>query len=139
MKKNITVLNITFFLFFLFLSCENSDNKKNKIVNNSPPKIEFLNKTHDFGTLIQGEKVEYNFVYKNIGGKKLKIISAEADCGCTVPKFDEKGIENGETGKINVIFDSDGFYNNQYKTIKIKTNCDSIITKLKITAFIKIN
>ncbi len=141
MKKNIIIINIIF--LFLLLSCENNGETNvitdDNFVNKSAPKIEFVNKICNFGTLIQGEIIEHNFVYKNIGGKELKILSVKADCGCTVPKFDKKGIKSGQTAKIKVIYNSDGFYNNQYKTIKVKTNCDTVAIDLIITAFIKTN
>ena len=146
-KNQYSIINIqlyvVFSLLFLFLACENTDNnngiKENEIINNAAPEIEFVNDIHDFGTLIKGEKAECTFVYKNTGGQKLKIISVDAECSCSVPKYDNKGIAGGKTGKIKVTFDSKGLFNNQYKTIKVKTNCDTTAITLIITAFIKTN
>ena len=125
-------------LFALIFSCQTNSKSDNEGVkaDTTPPKIKFENKIHDFGTLTHGQVVECNFIYKNIGGKPLKVLSVEADCGCTVPKYEKKYIKKGHEGKINITFDSEGFFNNQYKTIKVKTN-DNQETKLIITAFIK--
>ena len=118
------------------LSCQNKNNKTEPSDETAPPKVEFESKIHDFGTILYGQVVEYSFKFKNIGGKPLKIISVEADCGCTVPKYEKKNIKKGEEGKISITFDTEHFRNNQYKTIKVKTN-DNQETKLIITAFIK--
>ena len=140
-KHNIQ-LYVIFSLIFLFLSCENTKNNdtdKKDNVNNAAPEIEFINKMHNFGTLIRGEKAECTFVYKNTGGQKLKITSINGECDCTAFEYDKQGVSSGEKGKIKVIFDSSNLFNNQYKTIKVKTNCDTTAITLIITAFIKTN
>jgi len=54
----------------------------------------------------EGEKVIYNYRFKNTGTKPLVIVEATASCGCTVPQKPEKPILPGETGFIKVVFDS---------------------------------
>lgn len=137
----------TILALLLFLSCQNSNIKNAQInnttkktiqkINNSPAKIKFETETHDFGTLQQGEKVEYNFYFKNIGGKELKITEVDASCGCTIAEYDKIAIKFNEKSKIKIIFDSYGFRNNQYKTIKVKTNSNQEI-ELIIAAFVEV-
>lgn len=110
-----------------FLSCSNNNTQKNradkKIVRQSGyPIIQFDTTYHDFGTLVQGEKVEYTFKFKNTGTADLIIHDAYSTCGCTVPKFSDKPIHPGEEGKIDVIFNSEGKRGLQYKTVTIKLN-----------------
>src|SRR5210317_1516758 len=59
-----------------------SDGKKDKI---KLPVMEFETTSHDFGSIVQGEKVAHKFKFKNTGGADLIISDATATCGCTVP------------------------------------------------------
>lgn len=132
---------ILFSFIFLALACNDAElkgTKSNKEYTGNP-KIEFNKTTHDFGTLKEGEIVECSFIFKNVGNSPLKILSVDADCGCTVPKYSEKEVLPGEEGIIKAVFDSNGFRNNIYKTIDVETNADSTITELVITAYIESN
>jgi hypothetical protein len=103
-----------------------------------PAKIEFVKTAHDFGTLKEGEKVEFSFRYKNTGTEPLSIVSAESDCGCTVLQWVKKPLLENETGNLLVLFETAGFTGNTFKTITVTTNTDSII-ELKIGALIQSN
>lgn len=130
-------------LIFSLFSCnsENSNENSNKneshisseIINNPIsasaevdkdvlPKFKFENEEHDFGLIIQGEKVSHTFRFTNVGGSDLVISSAKATCGCTVPRFDKKPIPPGEKGTIEVIFDSANRRGQQHKTVSVFAN-----------------
>ncbi len=100
------------------------------------PKIEFAHKEHDFGKLIQGEKVTYAFKFKNTGNADLIISDVSSSCGCTVPKYTEKPVKPGETGVLKVTFDSDGRKGFQHKTVTVVTNTIPNTTLLKIKAMV---
>lgn len=51
----------------------------------SEPLMLFDTLEHDFGTIIEGERVVCYFDYENGGDKDLIITSVEATCGCTTP------------------------------------------------------
>ena len=68
--------------------------------------VELIDKVYNFGTISEGEKVEYNFRFKNTGKKPLIITNASASCGCTVPEKPEKPVMPGETSFIKVVFNS---------------------------------
>lgn len=70
------------------------------------PVIEFENTTYDFGEVIQGERLTYSFKFKNTGKSNLIIFSSEATCGCTTSQPPKAPIRPGETGTIDVTFDS---------------------------------
>jgi len=109
----------------------NSDNSK-------MPIIKFSKEIHDFGLLLQGEKVSYTFKFKNIGKGDLIIKEATATCGCTVPKYPRKPIAAGEQGEIEVIFDSQNRTGKQVKSVSVWTNCQPNKTKLQIVSEIVI-
>ncbi len=92
------MLAIIFLLVPTLASCWLTDRSEEKkkigthLINNSStangdeegemPKIEFQEKTHDFGTISQGEKVRHRFVFTNSGEAALIIVSIEPGCGC---------------------------------------------------------
>ncbi len=119
------------------VSCKNEKEQETRYT--GKPKIQFFNSVYDFGTLAEGETVEYAFKYKNTGTAPLKIKNIITDCGCTVPEYDKNTILPGKESKIKVTFNTSGFRNNIYKTITVETNADTSRIKLVLTAFIKNN
>jgi len=138
MNKNVSIILFVFLLFLLNYCKETESNdNKNNIEYTGKAKIEFYKTSHDFGTLKEGEIVECTFIFKNIGTSPLKITYVDADCGCTTLQYDKDFILPDKEGKIKVVFNSDGFRNNIYKTIDVETNADTTITELVITAFVE--
>lgn len=96
--------------------------------------IAFKEFEHNFGKVAEGEKVGFIFAFKNNGTGNLVISSVTTTCGCTVPKYDTKPIPPGETGKLEVVFDTSGRNGMQTKTITVKSNASTPVVLLKITA-----
>lgn len=132
----------------IFASC-GSDNEKGNIstdlINNPVsadgsadtsflPKFQWKEQVHDFGIIIQGEKVSYTFTFTNTGKSALVISSVHASCGCTVPKYDTEPILPGKNGKIEVIFDSSGRNGIQTKTLTVLANTQPNSVELHFTA-----
>lgn len=86
------------------------------------PKIEFENLEYDFGTIKQGEKASYNFVFKNTGKSDLIIRKIKASCGCTATNPEKMVIKPGESSHITATFNSAGRTGKQNKTITVITN-----------------
>jgi len=85
-------------------------------------KIKFQTEAHDFGTIQQGEAVNYIFKFENIGTEPLVITSATSTCGCTVPSWPKEPIQPGEFGKLEVEFNSANKLGKIYKKISVVTN-----------------
>lgn len=97
--------------------------------------ILFEEPTFDFGDIELGSVKTHTFTFKSMGPKPLVIISAESSCGCTVPSFDKKPILPGNTGIINIKFDTNNRSVGQTeKTVIVKSNTLPNIHKLKIKA-----
>jgi hypothetical protein len=90
--------------------------------------------THDFGTIREGEVVEYSFPFKNTGKAPLLITGASASCGCTVPDYPREPMEPGKDGTIRVSFNSKGKPGHQEKTVTVSSNTARGNQFLKITA-----
>ena len=86
------------------------------------PIIEMHEVNYDFGTINQGESVTHEFKIKNIGKGSLIISSAKGSCGCTVPEWPKKPIQQGEVEVIKVTFNSAGKKGKQRKTVTLLTN-----------------
>ena len=95
--------------------------------------VQAIDSVYNFGTIKEGEKVEYSFRFKNTGSKPLVVTAAHASCGCTVPEKPEKPILPGETGLIKVVFNSKGKSGHQEKNITISSNANPSFPELKLT------
>lgn len=87
----------------------------------------------DFGTVNEGDVVDYTFKFTNTGATPLVINKATATCGCTVPKWPRDPIVPGGTGEISVKFNSKNRKNLQTKYVNINANTKPEVTRLKIT------
>ena len=117
---------ILLFIVQIFYSCSfKSDEKSDDQVKSSITgisKVKFDTLYHDFGTLVQGEKVSYIFKYINTGQSSLIINDAYSTCGCAVANYTKQPVPAGEQGTIEIVFDSTGKQGVQYKNIMLKMN-----------------
>jgi hypothetical protein len=105
-----------------------------KKTNNNLPVISFETTKHDFGTMVQGEKLAYTFKFTNTGGSDLIISDASSTCGCTIPDWSKAPVKPGETGKMQVMFNSAGKSGTVSKTVHVLTNAQPNTVDLEITA-----
>ncbi len=121
-----------------FYACQSNAPKSNEVtsdmVTNNPatasakadpdhlPVIKFETDSHNFGKLISGEIVTYSFKFTNTGKGPLVIGNASASCGCTVPRYSEKPVGPGESGFIDVTFNSENKQGPTEKTVTVEAN-----------------
>ena len=94
-------------------------------------KIEFKTEVIDYGTTEKGSNGVRVFEFTNTGDAPLIISSVRSTCGCTVPKKPEAPIMPGETGEIEVKYDTNRV-NPIRKTITVISNADRSTVALKI-------
>ena len=98
------------------------------------PKISVLHPYHNFGDIIQGEKVTHNFTITNSGGDLLTISDVKASCGCTAAVPEKNELKPGESTQVKVEFNSQGRRGDQVKYVYIRTNDEkNPEVKLRIT------
>lgn len=129
----------------MLVSCDNNNKKiSTSVVKNENsatttvdagnlPAMKFEETEHEFGRIIQGEKVSYTFKFKNTGGSDLLISKVSTSCGCTATDYPKDPVKPGESGKIEVTYDSHNKKGYQNKTITVLANTDPNY----ITLFIK--
>ena len=98
--------------------------------------ISFEHTAHDFGRVESGPTYSTSFKFKNTGNENLYISSADASCGCTVPRWSRDAIKPGDTGEIFVQFDSKGRQGAQLKTVTVTTNTDPAQNVLSMKSFL---
>ncbi len=100
------------------------------------PTMEFERTDHDFGTITEGDVVEYTYAFKNTGAAPLIIQGAQGSCGCTVPDWSKEPIPVGGTGFVKAKFDSNGKPNIQNKTVTVTANTWPKQTVLRFKAMV---
>ena len=93
---------------------------------------------HDFGSVAQGQNVEYSFKFRNTGKTDLIVRNTKASCGCTAVAPTNNVIKPGETGEIKATFHTDGRSGPQSKAITVTVNDpNSPTVKLYLKGIIK--
>lgn len=118
MKKILTLLSIAFLIVQIQAQQKS-------------PKIEFESTVIDYGTIEKGADGIRVFKFTNTGNTPLIITKVKSSCGCTVPKKPEKPILPGNTGEIQVKYDTNRVMPIR-KTITVTSNADTPTVALKI-------
>jgi hypothetical protein len=113
------------FCFSIFMANAQSSTTAPVLQNANGPDMKFEVEEYNYGTIKQGEKVTYDFVFTNSGKEPLIITSAQGSCGCTVPEWPKEPIAKGGKGTIHVEFNSAGKMGMQDKTVTISSNSKS--------------
>jgi hypothetical protein len=61
---------------------------------------------YNFGKIVQGKPVTYDFIISNAGNQPLQLNDVHASCGCTTPVWSKEPIAPGASTKINVGFNA---------------------------------
>ena len=123
MMKNLVLVLCVAFLSFSALAQE-------KVA-----KIEFKTEVIDYGTIEKGADGVRVFEFTNTGNAPLIISNVKSTCGCTVPKKPDGPIMPGETGEIEVKYDTNRV-NPIRKTITVTSNADRPTVALKIKGLV---
>lgn len=86
------------------------------------PRLEISVRTHDFGSVRQGERVRHDFILANTGTAPLEIIDVKPACGCTTADEWTRTIPPGSTGTIPLQLDTAQFVGPIAKTITVLSN-----------------
>lgn len=125
MKSLITAFS--FFLAFNFGSYSQTNG----------PKIEFKTNVVDYGEISRGSDGIRVFTFVNTGDEPLEINKVYSSCGCTIPKKPEAPIAPGETGEIQVKYDTNRLGPIR-KTITVNSNStETPIVSLKIKGVVQ--
>ena len=141
LRNFLTIITLSFF----FSACSesasskiNPNNKSSIQKESNYAEITFDRVFHDFGMVSEGEIVKTIFKFTNTSENDLYIVDAMGSCGCTVPKYPKNvPIKPGETGEIEVNFDTNGRPDLQQKMVKVSANTPNGGQLLRIQAFVE--
>ena len=93
--------------------------------------IKFTETIIDYGIIENGEDGNRTFVFKNTGNIPLVFTRIFSSCGCTIPKKPEKPVMPGESGEIQVSYDTKrtGIFQ---KAITVRSNAKTANVILRI-------
>jgi hypothetical protein len=79
----------------------------------------FKVRSHDFGSVARGAKVEYRFVFENLYMEDVHISHAYSSCGCTSLRVENPTVKTYEKGAIVAIFNTNSFYGQRGATLTV--------------------
>jgi hypothetical protein len=129
--------------FLLVISCGRQNGsqihgsqiaEENGQVAQGKPLMQFDTLIHDFGTIIEGERVVCYFDYTNKGEGDLLITAVEATCGCTTPDWSSEPLGPGQSETLEIIFDASGRSGEQRKLVTVKSNASNQVVQLTVRA-----
>jgi hypothetical protein len=151
MKRILFILVLAGLSIICIISCKNGTDKQlsSDIVKNPNtadgvtdtsklPVFQFTEEVHDFGRIIQGEKVSYSFKFKNTGKSDLVITDANGSCGCTVADYPKTAIAPNTEASVDVTFSTEGKKGYQSKTITLVANTQPNTKVLTVKAQIQV-
>lgn len=97
------------------------------------PVVTWLNTVHDFGAFDEDtkHKTAY-FRFVNTGDEDVSVVSVNATCGCTVPKYTTDAVAPGDTATIEVAYDPTGRPGRFEKSIYVRTSQTNERTRLRL-------
>lgn len=97
----------------------------------SPDALMFEDQVLDLGTIKQGEKVAFTYKFTNISNKPITIQKVNPGCGCTVTDHPKDEIQPGESGEIEVTFNSEGKMGPQTQSVTVMWQAPAQFKKLQ--------
>lgn len=133
MKKVVSILSALMMLLALNVNAQGTQETRAKEAH-----IEFESDVVDYGTIDKGSDPKRTIKFKNTGTAPLVITNCKGSCGCTVPTCPKDPIMPGETGKLEVRYDTNrvGAIN---KTVTVKSNAANGTTYIKVKGKVENN
>lgn len=124
------------FIGFVTLSVNAQEVKSTEVVADpNAPVFEFETDVIDYGKIEQNADGVRVFKFKNVGKSPLVITRVQSSCGCTVPKKPSEPIMPGESGEIEVKYDTKRL-NGFSKQITVFSNATEPTKKLRIKGIV---
>jgi hypothetical protein len=99
--------------------------------------IQFVETSHDFDYIYEGDVVTYVFEYVNEGDKPLILSDVKVSCGCTIIDWNKTPLMPGQRTTLTVKFESQGRVGKQSKTVSVFSNDpDNAIVRLQIMGLV---
>lgn len=99
----------------------NAQNDEKKDIPANGAKIRFTETIHNYGDIAKGADGKCTFTFFNDGNEPLILQNVKASCGCTTPSYTQKPVMPGQSGTIDVKYNTNnvGAFS---KTIRVTSN-----------------
>lgn len=123
--KKIALILATFCLVIFTNATAQDDTNPNA------PVIQFDSDIVDYGTIQKGGEPLRKIKFTNTGKSPLVITNCQGSCGCTVPTCPKDPIMPGESGELEIRYDTNrvGAIN---KTVTVKSNASNGTIYIKV-------
>lgn len=139
MKQILVITLVLFFACSLNAQTDVLDAMVEKeVVNPNAGEFLFEKESHDFGTMMEGEKPVFQFKFKNVGKEPIIIKDVKPSCGCTIPDWEKDPIMPGEESFIEATYNSENRMGRFNKAIRIISNAKTPTTIIYIKGEVKI-
>lgn len=101
---------------------QSTETVKTSTASTGAPKLMLQETYYDFGKVQQGDKVTKKFIFKNEGDSDLVINQVKSSCGCTAAAASTGPFRPGQSGTIEVTYDSRAKIGAVEKQVSIFTN-----------------
>ena len=86
---------------------------------------------HKFGFVRQGEKVKFEYTFKNTGTDPVSISDIQVECSCTEVEIPKEPVKSGEGASIKILFDTKSAIDRQDRTAVVISNAKNSPTVLR--------
>ena len=101
------------------------------------PRLFISESMHNFGTVKEGNELDFNLSIKNIGDSELIISDVKTSCGCTAALLSNDKLKPGEKGNVRIELDTSGMKGKKTRTLAILSN-DPVNPRMVITLFVNV-
>ena len=98
----------------------------------SAARMEFAETEYQFGEVDEGAVVRHTFAFTNTGEVPLLITDARSTCGCTVPSYPKEPVAPGDSGTVEVVFNTAHKNGRQRKPVTLTANTYPSMTTIYV-------
>lgn len=133
MKKPLMSLAVLLLMGTAAFAQENRKSLKAKeaaVAANPADVMKFKQEVHDFGTVKEGDKAEFDFEFVNKGKEPIILQSVTASCGCTSPSWSKEPVKPGKKGIIKVAYSTPGRPGPINKNVTVTSNVGTKVIQI---------
>ncbi len=107
----------------------NAQNRSKR--NQANAEMKFVSESHDYGSMEYNGDGSHTFKFTNNSSKPLVVTNVKSSCGCTTPTWPQEPIQPGQSGSINVVYNTKltGAFN---KTIQVFSSAKNSPIRLTV-------
>ena len=90
-------------LIWIMTGCADNPEERSK---QNGINIYFEEVLYDYGQIVVDSDGSHSFEFKNVGAEPIVINNVRSTCGCTVPDWPDQPFKPGESGEIEIVYNT---------------------------------